>query len=68
LLERAEVNGGNALWPVWVVGRPDLANEVLVAGEDHDQNQIRGEHDVDLLSTPTMSSCQVSVARRIVSS
>ena len=47
LLQSAEIDLGHPIRPIRVTARINLRDEILVAGEHHDQDQIAGQRDVD---------------------
>ena len=49
--------------PVLVLGGVDLRDEILVAREDHDDDEVAGEGEVDQASTPRMTSDSVASER-----
>src|SRR5262249_12232284 len=46
-LETAEVALGDAFWPIRMLAQIDSANEIFIAGEDDDQDQVRHEGEID---------------------
>src|SRR6266702_1990932 len=47
LLQAAEIDLGHPVRPVRMAAGVDLRDEVFVAGEHHDQDQIAGQRDID---------------------